>query len=149
MIRSPFRNIQQCIETINKKIDDGTLHEISDMIRNRFVDMLKNQYGTEVYELSNDPLEAEGDFIVLADVRVSWLFALCGASYELERRYKIEMATAAGRPRVQFVSWIPMHCSVHCNMDTNTLTLMPMTAAILRFPETVRVRVEPLGPKPF
>jgi hypothetical protein len=148
-VRTPFRNVQKCVEAINK-IDVSILNEISDMIRTRFIEFLKHQYGTEVYELSNDPLEAEGDFIILAlltDVR--WLLAyICGASDELARRYKIETAARgwAAQPQVQFVSWIPMRCSVHCSFDSTntTLTLMPMTAAIIRFPETVRMRVVPL-----
>jgi hypothetical protein len=156
-VRTPFRSVQKCIEAINK-IDVSILNEISDMIRTKFIEFLKHRYGTEVYELSNDPLEVEGDFIILALTDARWLFAyICGASYELEHRYKIEISAQprAARPQVRFDSWIPMRCSVLCTLDYDSnnvnkparLTLMPMTAAILHFPETVsktvRIRVVP------
>ncbi len=146
---TPFKNVQKCVEAINK-IDANILNEISDMIRTRFIAFLKHQYGAEVYE-PNYPLEAEGDFfIILADDIKGLLAYICGD--ESERRYKIEIETAArdwAAPQVRFISvrfisWVPQYCSVHCTFDGTTLTLMPMTAAIIRFSKTVRMRVTPL-----
>jgi hypothetical protein len=140
-IRTPFRNIQQCINKIN---ECNIINEVSEMIRDRFINFLSRQYGVRVYELNNGSFEVEGDFIVLADTRGRHLlFTYCGASYELERTYKLEMNREP--IYVKFESWIPEHCAIHCRMNTNTLTLMPMTAAILRFPAPQRIRVEP-GP---
>jgi hypothetical protein len=146
-IITPFRNIQQCIN----KINECNINEASKMIRDRFISLL-SQYG-RVYELGETAQLLEGDFFVLADTRGRHLlFTYCGASYELERTYrmKLENHGQIEPTYVKFESWIPEYCEIHCNMHINTntntytLTLMPMTAAIIRFPKSVNIRVEPL-----
>jgi len=147
VVRTPFRNVKQCIDVVNR-LDDSILNEISDMIRSRFMDFMRHQYGESVvYDLHNLPVVIENNFVVLVDSRgVKWMLArICGADYELERTYRL--VSPNHKPiYVSFESWIPEHCGVHCyyNVDKHTLTLMPMTAAILRFPEVIRARVEPL-----
>jgi hypothetical protein len=144
LIRSPFRRVNECIKVIDK-IDDSILSELENNIVPFFIRMLERRYGVRVH-LLNDTREVEGRFIVLADTRMKSLFArICGADYELERTYRL--VSPNHKPiYVSFESWIPEHCGVHCyyNVDKHTLTLMPMTAAILRFPEVIRARVEPL-----
>ena len=144
LIKVPFKRVRQCIEMIDR-INSDVINDISNIIRSEFIDFVKHQYGVEVYELSDSAIEVQGDFIVLADVRdIRWLIAyICGA-YELGREYKIETAI---RPiYVKFVPWLDVSCMVHCGYSTmsNKLTIMPMTAAILGFPEVIRARVKPL-----
>jgi hypothetical protein len=140
-VTSPFKRINECVEAASR-ID---VSEMESKIVPFFIGMLKHQYGEHVYELSD--LEVEDDFVVLVDTRAKWLLArICGASYELERTYKLELSPSRKPTYVTFTSWMPEHCGIHCHydVDKHTLTLMPMTAAVLRFPEIVRMRVEPL-----
>lgn len=144
-VKSPFKNIQKCIDVVSQ-ISDDKLNEISDMIRSRFIEFLKHQYGEKcVYDISNLESEIIGDYVVLADTRdVRWLLArACGASSELGRIYALKI-TPDIEPRVSFTSWNPEHCMEYCGYrsDKHWLILMPMTAAVMRFPSAVRIRVE-------
>jgi hypothetical protein len=140
-IRSPFRRINECVEVINQ-IDDAILSRLESNIVPFFIRMLEHRYGARVYY---PPAEIEGDYIILADTRLP-LARICGADYELERTYRLEILNHSRpvHPSVSFVSWMPEHCGVHCHydVDQHKLTLMPMTAAVLRFPEAAHIRVD-------
>jgi hypothetical protein len=148
IVKSPFKNIQRCIDVVSQ-ISDDRLNEISGMIRDRFITFLKHNYGEKcVYDISNLESAIEGDYVVLADTRdIRWLLArACGASDELKRTYILKI-TPDIEPRVSFTSWNPEHCEVYCDYrviggNKHWLTLMPMTAAVMRFPSAVRIRVE-------
>lgn len=149
IVKSPFKNIQKCIDVVSQ-ISDDKLNEISGMIRDRFITFLKHQHGEKcVYDISNPESEIIGDYVVLADTRdIRWLLArACGASSELGRIYVLKITPNIKPTRVSFTSWNPEHCTEYCDYrvtsgDKHWLTLMPMTAAILRFPGAVRIRVE-------
>jgi hypothetical protein len=142
-VRSPFKTLQACGDAINR-IDYNVITEITNIVRTFFVDYLRHLYGVqEVYELGDDPVEIEGSFVVVADVRDVrwWIMRLCGASDELERKYNI---TADVQPQqVRFISQVSDFCTGHCSYYNGKLTLMPMTAAVMRFPSTTRIRIEP------
>jgi len=148
-VKSPFKNIQKCIDVVSQ-ISDDKLNEISGMIRSRFIDYLKHDHGEKcVYDISNLESEIIGDYVVLADTRdIRWLLArACGASDELKRTYILKITPDIEPTRVSFTSWRPEHCTVYCDYryvggGELRLTLMPMTAAVMRFPSAAHIRVE-------
>ena len=149
IVKSPFKNVQRCVDTINR-LDDSVLDEISSMVRDSFITFLRHQYGEKcVYDISNLESEIIGDYVVLADTRdIRWLLArACGASDELKRMYILKITPDIEPTRVSFTSWRPEHCTVYCDYryvggGELRLTLMPMTAAVMRFPSAARIRVE-------
>jgi hypothetical protein len=149
-IRRWSNELNRCIDAVNK-IDDSILKEIQGSLASFFTNMLKNHHGGYVQTLPTESSEIEASNIIFVDTRFD-LVRLCGVYDELERTYVLSIFPRRKPIYISFESWLPEHCMMHCAFDYDSdnankpakLTLMPMTAAIIRFPETVRMRVEPL-----